>query len=167
MATDNLTTQSIAPATVPASIGIAARTVAYGGAAAQYIAPVGQVAFAGADGSKVAFDLGAASNKHLVAAGSGDATNVKGSPGLLVGISGYNNTAATIYLKFHNVAGVPTPGTGVVKVFALPPGEHTQRSMPLGVYFSTGIAFSIVSGITDADATSVNPSDCVVDIEYQ
>lgn len=54
---DNLVTQSASPATVPAGVGIATRSVTYSGDAGQVIAPVGLVILTGADDAKVATDV--------------------------------------------------------------------------------------------------------------
>lgn len=64
---DNVTTQSAAPATVPAGTPIAARTVTYSGDASQLIAPVGLVAFAGADDAKTATDVPAGGGTEAAA----------------------------------------------------------------------------------------------------
>lgn len=163
---DNLLTQSAAPATVPAAVGIAARTVTYSGVAAQFIAPVGGVAFAGADGAKVAFDLGASSRKHVVAAASTNPTAIKATPGLVTGVDVFNNAAYPIYVKLHNNAGAPVAGVGVVRTIGVQAGVGRYVSIPLGSYFDTGIALTIVKGLADADATAVALSDCVVDVDY-
>ena len=163
---DNLTTQSTAPATVPASVGVASRSVTYSGAAGQQIAPVGLVAFSGADNAKSVFDLGASASAHRVAAGSGDATNVKASPGLLVGVHIFNLAAYPVYVKFHNTSGTPTPGAAVVMTVACQAGVARDLVIPLGRLFNAGIAFTIVKNIADADATAVVPADCVVDVEF-
>jgi hypothetical protein len=163
---DNTTTQSAAPATPPAATLIAARSVTYSGDAGALIAPSGRVVFAGADDAKVVFDLGAASDDHTVAAASTNAKNIKASPGLLVGVRVFNNAIYPIYVKFHNNAGVPTPGVGVVKTIGVQAGTQRDVLIPGGHYFSVGIAMSIVKGIADADATAVALSDGVVDVEY-
>lgn len=163
---DNLDTQSAAPATVPASTKIAARTTTYSGDAAAFIAPVGQVVFAGADDAKVAFDLGACSTDHTVAAASPNAKSIKASAGLLVGVRVFNNAAYPVYVKFHNTAGTPTAGAAVVYTVGVQAGRERDVLIPFGRYFSTGIGMTIVKDITDAGATAVALSDCVVDVEF-
>lgn len=54
---DNTTTQSNTPATLPAGTKIAARSVEYSGDLDQLVAPVGLVEFSGADDAKVATDV--------------------------------------------------------------------------------------------------------------
>jgi hypothetical protein len=163
---DNDVLQSAAPATLPAGLGIGFRRCTYSGDASQAIAPVGLGAFAGADDAKTFFDLGACSNAHLVAAATTNATNVKASPGLLVAVRVFNLALYPVYVKLHNNAGVPVAGVGVVKTIGVQAGQARDVLIPGGHYFATGIAFTIVKGITDGDATAVALSDCVVDVEY-
>jgi hypothetical protein len=54
---DNVVVQSATLATLPPATPIAARAVTYSGDAAQLIAPVGLVTFAGADDAKTATDV--------------------------------------------------------------------------------------------------------------
>lgn len=58
---DNLTTQSVAPATPPAATKIGTREVTYSGESV-HVAPVGLVAFSGADDAKVATDINPATS---------------------------------------------------------------------------------------------------------
>jgi hypothetical protein len=106
-------------------------------------------------------------NYHVVSAGSTNAVNIKASAGQVYGWSMYNNAAYPVYVKLHNTAGTPTAGSGVVKTIALPAGGGSNRDSDIGMAFATGIGISIVKDITDAGATAVLASDCVVDIEYK
>lgn len=54
---DNNTLQAAAPATLPAGLAVAFRSVTYSGDAAEAIAPVGLVAFSGSDDAKTATDV--------------------------------------------------------------------------------------------------------------
>ncbi len=109
---------------------------------------------------------GGVSNSHLVAAGSTNATNVKASAGQLFAVTVYNAAAAARFVKFHNTAGTPTAGTGVVKTFGVQAGVAFRWASSIGVAFSTGIAFTTVTGIADADGNAVTASDLVIDVEY-
>ena len=109
---------------------------------------------------------GGCSNYHAVAAGSTNAANIKASAGQIYGVRVFNNAAYPVYVKFHNDAGTPTPGTGVVKTIGVQAGQAVNLDQPMGIAFSTGIAISIVKGLADADATAVAAADCVVDVEY-
>lgn len=110
---------------------------------------------------------GGCSNFHLVSAATTNANNIKASAGQLFGLVIFNNAAYPIYVKFHNTAVAPTAGIGVVKTVGVQAGLALVYANPNGIAFSTGIAITIVKGITDADATAVALSDCVVDVEYK
>lgn len=107
---------------------------------------------------------------HLVGANSTNQTNVKASAGWVTAIQCGNINAAVRYLKFHNTAGTPTAGAGVVYVCPIPGGATSPGvNISFGdnpLYFSTGIAISLVTGITDADATAVAASEQNINIAY-
>jgi len=108
---------------------------------------------------------GQASIHHKIAAGSTNATNVKASAGRVVGWSAINTTASFRYIKLHNTAGTPTAGSGVVLTIAIPP--NSVNNMPLGgggLGFATGIAYTMVTGVADADTAAVTASDIVFDL---
>lgn len=109
-----------------------------------------------------------ASNYHAVAAATTNAASIKGSAGIVFGWTIFNNAAYPVYVKFHNLATTPTAGTGVVHTIGVQAGTAAPPlAVESGIGFSTGIGISIVKGITDADATAVALSDCVVDIKYK
>lgn len=107
------------------------------------------------------------SSAHLVAAGSTNQTNIKASAGHLYGIRVFNNAAYPVYVKFHNTAGTPTAGAGVVYTVGVQAGTQRDVVIPFGREFTTGIALSIVKDLTDAGTTAVTASDCVVDVDYK
>lgn len=109
---------------------------------------------------------GAASRNHLVAAGTTNATVVKASAGRLLGYSISNTTASWRYLKFHNQSTAPTAGTGVVQTVGVPPNATVSLAIEGGIGFATGIAFTTVTGVADADATAVTAADLVIDIFF-
>ena len=110
---------------------------------------------------------GGLSNYHAVAAASDNAANVKASAGQLYSVTVYNNAAYSVYVKFHNTAGTPTAGAGVVRTVGVPAGGGNNWSSDIGVAFGTGIGITIVKDITDAGTTAVALSDCVVDVQYK
>jgi hypothetical protein len=110
---------------------------------------------------------GGYSNSHLVAAGSTNATSVKASAGQLYVVSVLNLAAAPRYLKFHNTAGAPSAGTGVVYTVAVQAGVERTITFPHGLAFSTGIAFTTVTGVADANTDAVTASDLVIDVSYK
>lgn len=107
---------------------------------------------------------GAASGTHLVSGASTNATVAKASAGRLLGFVLTNNAAAKVYVKFHNQTTTPTAGSGVVRSFGIPAGGTITFSLEGGIAFSTGIAFTTVTGAADADTTAVAANDIVGDI---
>jgi hypothetical protein len=103
---------------------------------------------------------------HFVAAATTNARSVKGSAGTLYRASIFNVADYPVYLKFHNTAGVPTAGAGVVRTVGVQAGTHVVVDLGAGEAFATGIGVTLVKDITDAGTTAVAASDAVVDIDY-
>lgn len=108
------------------------------------------------------------STHHRVAAGSGDAVNIVASAAVLKAVRVFNIGSAPVYVKFHNTAGTPTPGSGVVYVVPCQAGlpNPDPRLSGGGRAFSTGIGMSIVTGIADNNSSGVTASTVTVEIEY-
>jgi hypothetical protein len=70
-------------------------------------------------------------------------------------------------VKLHNTAGAPTAGTGVVMTIAIPAGSAANVEFSNGIAFGTGIAFTTVTGIADANATAVGASDLAINLFYK
>jgi hypothetical protein len=104
---------------------------------------------------------------HVVAAASDNAANIKASAGAIRAISIFNNAATPRYVKFHNTAGTPTAGSGVVATFGVQAGTQRDFVIPGGIRFATGIGVSIVTGIADNNTTAVSASDVVLDVFYE
>lgn len=105
----------------------------------------------------------------LSAAGSaGDATNVKASAGRLYSIQGANVAASARYLKLYNSASAPTAGSGTpVKTLYLPPSSAFAFDWAMGLTFSTGIGFTLVTGSADNSSTSVTAADILaLNLDY-
>lgn len=110
---------------------------------------------------------GGATIKHIVSAATTNATNTKASAGRVVGWNLVNTTATFQYVKLHNTAGAPTAGSGVVMTIAIPP--NGVNAMPVGgggIGFATGIAYTIVTGSADVDATATTLGSVVGDLFY-
>ncbi len=108
----------------------------------------------------------AVSGFHRVAAGSGDAVNVKSTPGRLYGWSFQNVAATPRFVKLHNTAGTPTAGSGVVRTIGIPANGNASLWLNAGHFFSTGIGMTIVTGAADADATGATAGDVVGELWY-
>lgn len=119
-------------------------------------------------------ELGGCSVYSAIGAATNNATVVKSSPGMLYGFDIFNLDQTPIYIKFYDTTSTPTPGTTTIKLrygvsaVASALGTHKPTvNLPLGVTFSTGIAFAIVTGITDADNTAVSVSEFLINIYYK
>lgn len=106
-------------------------------------------------------------NGHLISTASTNATVVKASAGQLYGWSVTNTNAAARYLKFHNSATTPTAGTGVVFTVGIPATSGSNFEIAGGIAFSTGIAFTTVTGIADSDNAAVGASDLNINLFYK
>lgn len=108
------------------------------------------------------------STLHRVAAGSGDAVNVKASAGRLRSVHVFNKSDVPIYVKFHNDAGTPTPGASVALTVGVQAGLHRDVVFPGGGRaFATGIAMSMVTGIADNSSAALTAGDAVVEVGYE
>lgn len=97
------------------------------------------------------------------AAASVNATVAKASAGRLYKIYGYNAATTVRYLKLYNKASAPTVGTDV-PVVTIPLTPSREFDVDLGVigqYFSTGIAYALTTGATDADTGALTAADVV------
>ena len=102
-----------------------------------------------------------ASATHLVSAASTNAQLVKSSAGKVLGWHFANTTAAWQYVKLHNLATVPTAGSGVARTIAIPPNGVSSFFSEGGITFTTGIGMTVVTGAADTDATAVAASAVV------
>lgn len=149
----NMPTTQAVSGTITANIGtgsVAAGTNAIGDVGIQYRASA----------------TGGATIKHIISAASTNATNAKASAGRVVGWSFVNTTASLQYVKLHNTAGTPTAGAGVVQTIAIPANGVNQYEIPGGIGYATGIAYTIVTGSADADATATTAGAVVGDLFY-
>lgn len=104
---------------------------------------------------------GLTSNSRIPsAAGTTNGTVAKASAGRLYKIRGHNAAAAVRYLKLHNSTTV-TPGTtAVTHTFALPAGQAFDIDFGLiGLYFATGICYSLTTGAADNDTGALTAGD--------
>lgn len=111
---------------------------------------------------------GGASTFEAISAASNNATAVKASPGKLHKVIVNNINAAVRYIKFYDKASAPAPGSDTVKLaLAVPAGTVQVFNFgDIGVDFATGIAFALVTGISQTDNTSVAASELLVNVVY-
>lgn len=118
---------------------------------------------------------GGVTPSHLISAASTNATSLKGSAGQVYGFQLMNkSTSGAAYVKFYNKATSPTVGTDTpVKVITLAAAASSTQptvvvhSQPLGISFSTGIAFAITGGSGNSDTTAVSAGDVHVEVDYK
>jgi len=90
---------------------------------------------------------------------------VKTSEGLFFGVSGYNNTASTVYITVHDSATLGAAAAANVKYFAV---ANANQGFGLsvtnhGVHFSSGIQ---VKAWTDLACTSATGTTNIITVEY-
>ena len=108
------------------------------------------------------------STYHLVTAASANAASVKASAGILRGVHVFNNTTYPIYVKFHNTAGTPTAGSGVVFTVGVQAGTMRDLVLPgRGKAFGTGIGITVVKDMSDSGTTAVAANDAQVEVAYE
>ena len=119
-------------------------------------------------------ELGGLSVSSLISAATNNATVVKASAGQLYGFDLFSLDQTPVYLKFYDTASTPTPGTTTIKLRYGAPAvgsalalQKTFSYFPHGIVFSTGIALALVTGITDADNTSVAASEILLNVYYK
>jgi hypothetical protein len=111
--------------------------------------------------------ISTASTFHLVSAASTNATNIKASAGTVNGWYIYNSNASARKVAFHNTAGTPTAGSSIFYTIVIPGLAATNVSFPDGLAFSTGIAITTVTDLTDAGSTAVGLNDLNINIFYK
>lgn len=112
---------------------------------------------------------GIPSTARLVSAANIDnATVAKASAGRVFAIQGYNANAAVRYLKLYNKATAPSSADTPRRTMALPPSAGFAFDWAdIGLAFTTGISYRIVTGSADNDNTSVTAADIVgLNIDY-
>lgn len=119
-----------------------------------------------------AFPAGGWTMKHIVAAGSDNATNLKSTPGTVHAVEVYGIDAAPAYLKFYNTSSSPTCGSSTVVKSIMIPAAPTaangagSNAIVLDAAFTTGISYCVVKGIADTDDTSVDATSFIINIDY-
>lgn len=111
---------------------------------------------------------GTVSTHHRITTASTNAVNIKASAGVLRAVRIFNKAAAPIYVKFHNTAGTPTAGSGVVYTVACQAGLRADVVIAGGGRsFATGIGMTVVTGLDDSDATAVALNDAIIEVEFE
>lgn len=110
------------------------------------------------------------STTHTISAASTNATSTKASAGWLHFIIATNVNAAVRYLKLYDKASAPTVGTDTPKfIVPIPPSNLTPQFLFFTnpVYFGTGIAWALTTGIANSDTGAVSASEHAIDLGYE
>ncbi|TXH54114.1 MAG: hypothetical protein E6Q97_11615 [Desulfurellales bacterium] len=111
---------------------------------------------------------GCDSSSTISAGTSADEVVVKASAGQVYGIRISNINASPRYVKFYNAASAPTPGAGTpVRRVMVPGNQRVDLVFPVGISFSTGIAFAMVTGAADSASTRVAATEVIVEVDYK
>lgn len=104
---------------------------------------------------------------HLVSANTTNATVVKNSAGQVYGWYIYNSNASARKLVFHNASSTPTAGASIFFTVMIPGSSAANVFSDIGIAFSTGIAITTVTDLTDAGTTAVGTSDLNINLFYK
>lgn len=110
--------------------------------------------------------------KSGISANSNNSTLVKAGAGTIISVQACNINAAVRYIKLYDKATAPTCGTDVPVYRLLIPVNNCTPPIPLGgtnnqAQYSLGLGYCVVTGITDADNTSVAASEILWNICYK
>ena len=95
------------------------------------------------------------STARIMSAASTNGTSTKASAGQVYNVNLYNS-GTLAFIKFYNKASSPTVGSDTpVATYAIPASGRCDFSIPLGLMFTTGIAYAITGGVADSDTTAV------------
>lgn len=110
---------------------------------------------------------------YLLSAASNNATTLKASAGQVGSYQFFNLNAAACYVKFYDKASAPNPAADTIVKSILVPGATasvgagTVSNNMMGVQFSTGISFAVVTGISSTNNTGVAASEVIVNIDWK
>lgn len=108
----------------------------------------------------VAATAGGATMARIKTGASNNLTSVKASAGQVYGYHLFNRTAGELFVKLYNKASAPVVASDTpVYTIPLPPYGGVALTFPMGIAFGTGIAYAIVGGVADTNATSTAADD--------
>lgn len=117
------------------------------------------------------FVIGGDTLKRYISVGSSeDESQVKATPGVLLGISARNSHATTAaYIKCTNAtAASTTPGsTAIFYEMIVPAGGFGFIDRDINATFSTALTCYIVTGKANSDATEVAADDVSYNLTYR
>lgn len=105
---------------------------------------------------------------RLVAAGTTNATSIKGASGSVASVLVANTAAAAKFVKLYSKATAPTVGTDTpTDVLQVPANSTILFNYTAGLPFVAGIALAITNLAPDADATAVTAGDVILSMVYR
>ena len=106
---------------------------------------------------------------HLIGLATTNPSLVKATPGRLVYAIAYNKSNAFKKVAFHNTASAPVAGTTPIKInLVIPPNSSAKLDLPeCGIYFSSGIALTTVTGLADNSAAAIGAGEVSLDLLYK
>lgn len=111
---------------------------------------------------------GGYSTYHVVnVSTNNDKASIKGSAGHLYGVHVYNGHSAEIFVKLHDVSGVPTPGAAVWRTVGVQAGLSRDLVLPGGAAFASGLGVTITLLMADNDTTVVTAGKVALDVDYK
>jgi hypothetical protein len=119
-------------------------------------------------GSDVA-QYGATNYRYRSAASSNqDSQLVKGSAGVLYGLTATNTASSVRYLRLYNHVDAPVAGDSadLFRTYAIPANGGIREQFPYGVLFGTGLGLRMTTDEGDAETTPVTAGDVHLMIEY-
>lgn len=118
--------------------------------------------------SSAAATSGGSTPNHAISGASTNATSVKASAGMVYGISISNTNAAARYFKLFDKSSAPTLGTDTPKsTIQIPANATVIRVYPVGMVFSSGIAYAATGAMGDSDTTAISAGDLSMDVDYK
>lgn len=94
---------------------------------------------------------------------------IKATPGILWGISCSNTNAAAAYLRLYNLATNPATSDTPIAEYAIPgsaAGAGRERAFSIGVAFTTGIAYRIVTNAASDGDTACASNEVIANFEW-
>lgn len=113
---------------------------------------------------------GYTANSYLSVGTSDDSTVISNTACQLAWFYATNTNAAVRYVKIYNKATSPGTGDTPILRLAIPgntAGAGGTASIPLGLVFSTGLSFRMVTGVADNDGTDVAANEIILNYAYK
>lgn len=95
-----------------------------------------------------------------------DSQAVKGSPGVLYGVTITNSASATRYVRLYNLTASATSASTPWRVYVVPAAGGIREQFPYGIGFTTGLCHRFTTGEANDNADAVTAGDIHFNCEY-